>query len=388
MGERMLNHALVFLRQWAGELQSSVYADKIQAIEQNYTCLFQYFLSAEDPERNGVLDVMTYDTYRLADEMYAEMRLKRNLSPSLQGFNPDDTDATLRYFSACPRLQDEDLNWLRQQAEDSTKTASTLMVMAAMAQNLRTFFSEKAFLCLIELIGSENTLLSEQALATTILLLAQYDVRIFYFPHLQDAFVGQIGDGEHAFEIMCALAKSTKENLKNILAREEIQEEDLPEEIKEVFGEQFAADSLEQVVESMSVTENEYIATLVSILPDTWVFDELVGIDEERMQIASQAYLNAGMMDMMWDSKEKAEEILIKRLRSEHPMPQDYLNYGHLCFLKGDRLLAYENYREARKRLGSAKKFMSLFRPDRRSLIDNGVPTDEVYLMEDQLLRE
>ena len=49
-------------------------------------------------------------------------------------------------------------------------------------------------------------------------------------------------------------------------------------------------------------------------------------------------------------------------------------------------MMAFENYLEARKRCSSAKEFYLFFRPDRRQLVDRGVPVEQVYLIEDQLL--
>ena len=63
----------------------------------------------------------------------------------------------------------------------------------------------------------------------------------------------------------------------------------------------------------------------------------------------------------------------------------DYINYGHCLLLRGDRMMAYENYRQARSMCKNAKEFYALFRPDRRQLVEHGVPVEQVYLIEDQL---
>ena len=65
----------------------------------------------------------------------------------------------------------------------------------------------------------------------------------------------------------------------------------------------------------------------------------------------------------------------------------DYINYGHCLLLKGDRMMAFENYRQARQLCGNVKDFFNLFRPDRRQLVDCGVPVEFIYLIEDQLLK-
>jgi len=49
--------------------------------------------------------------------------------------------------------------------------------------------------------------------------------------------------------------------------------------------------------------------------------------------------------------------------------------------------MAYESYRQARAMCKSPKEFFALFRPDRRELVEHGVPVEQVYLIEDQLLK-
>ena len=43
--------------------------------------------------------------------------------------------------------------------------------------------------------------------------------------------------------------------------------------------------------------------------------------------------------------------------------------------------------RQARQLCGNVKDFFNLFRPDRRQLVDCGVPVEFIYLIEDQLLK-
>ena len=48
--------------------------------------------------------------------------------------------------------------------------------------------------------------------------------------------------------------------------------------------------------------------------------------------------------------------------------------------------MAYETYRQARTLCKNSKEFFALFRPDRRALVDHGIPVEIVYLIEDKLL--
>ena len=92
-------------------------------------------------------------------------------------------------------------------------------------------------------------------------------------------------------------------------------------------------------------------------------------------------------MDLVWDKTDRAERWLVQRLRSDKATTMDYINYGHCLMLRGDRMMAYENYRQARSMCKTAKVFYTLFRPDRHLLVEHGVPVEQVYLIEDQLFR-
>ena len=50
-------------------------------------------------------------------------------------------------------------------------------------------------------------------------------------------------------------------------------------------------------------------------------------------------------------------------------------------------MMAFENYLEAKRLCKGTRAFFDLFRPDRKILVDKGVPLEQVYLMEDHLLK-
>ena len=388
LGERMLNRAFVILHQWLQEIGFQQYGDRLLSLEHNYDVTFNYYLTTNDPDRDKVLDDLTEATYRLVDEVYAEVCLKRGRYPEMVGFNADNPQSVVNYFGSCVRLREEDMDWLRDVTIREPQPAIGLLAMASMLHVLRDAFSEDVVLCLMEIVDSENALLSEQALASTILILAHYDVRIDFFPRLQEAFHDLVNrHSERAFHVLCALVTSTRHSLKEVMNLNDIKPDELPNTLKDMLGSETTDDELEHVVSYVPQSEDDYMSGLIFVLPETWVFDAIVGDDEDRMRAISEAYLEAGTMDMWWDNLDEAEQIITEQLRSEHPIAQDYINYGHICFVRGDKLMAYENYREARRMLGSSKKFLSLFRPDRRFLIDKGLTLEDVYLMEDHLLQ-
>ena len=387
LGERMITHAMVIVRQWANELGDELYAARIDQLEQNYRYVFEYYLSTDDPDRDALLDKMTGEAYRITDDVYAALRIKRGMSPTMHGFNPGNPQSVMHYFSSCVQLQAEDLDWLRQAAQYEHSAAIAIAASAALAQNLRECFNEAAMLTLIDVANTDNGLVADQALANLILLLAHYDVRIDFFPNIQDAFMEPLGDGTRAFETMCAIIRSTKMNLRDVLASGQLSFDDLPEALKDLLGSTGDAPDIESIESWMPASENEYMAGITSILPDTWVYAVIVGDNAEREEKVALTYMTVGKMDMLWDNMDMAEGWLTQRLCSEQAAPIDYINYGHCCFVRGDRMMAYENYREARNRCKSAKEFFALFRPDRHFLLEKGIPVEQIYLMEDQLLR-
>lgn len=373
LGERMLNRAFVILHQWLQEIGFMQYGDRLQSLEQNYEAVFRYYLSSEDPDRDKILDDLTGATYRLVDEVYCELCLKRGRYPQMVGFNEENTQSVVTYFASCVRLRDEDYDFLRKICISEPAPALALLTLASQLSISRDIFSEQTFLFLIEAVDSDVELISSQTLAMLIMLLVHYDVRIDFFPTVQSAFLEMLSRHEDsAFDKLLAIISSTRHNISEILSSE-----NLPTELET---------DIEQVVSWIPKSEEEYATGLIMMMPETWVFDVIVGEDEERQRLVSEAYLRAGVMDLWWDNLDEAEQILLDMLRSENPAAQDFIHYGHICFVRGDRLLAYENYREARRMIGSSKEFLACFRPERRFLIDKGVTLEDVYLMEDHLL--
>jgi tetratricopeptide (TPR) repeat protein len=386
LGERMVKHALFVVRLWLNELgEDNPFEDAYRSLFARYDDFFADWVVAGDGEQDEVLETMTSDAYRLVDAVYAELRIKRGMSPKMHGFNGENPQSVMHYFSSCVQFKDYDMDWLRSVLNDTNRSSIALMTVAALAKNLRECFSETAMMALVDGIHASNSLVAEQCLANVLLLLAHYDVRIDFFRELQEAFVEAIGDGELAFETLCALIKSVKVNLSEMIASGEFSMDNLPEELQNLLGESGIQDNYQETEVLMPASEKEYMAGLVQMLPDTWVYITLVGESEERKRKMRLLYLSVGNMNMMWDKTEAAEQMLVRKLRTKGGDAKDYINYGHCLLLKGDRLMAFENYREARRLCKSAKEFYALFRPDRRQLVDRGIPVEQVYLIEDQL---
>ncbi len=353
LGERMIEHALVIVRAWLNEIgENNPYEEAYSSIQTRYQSLFNNWLTSDDNDTDEQLDGLTGEMYQLSDAAYAQIRLKRGLSPDMHGFNPDSAHSVVNYFQHCVKFSQEDLNWLRTALADTDQAAVGILAVGVLAKNLRECFNLDAFMAIIEGAESAKQIVSEQCVANIFLLLIQYDIRIDFFPQIQDAVLRLIGDTEEdyqtAFAVLCAI--------------------------------------IEAAQMSMPDEEKEFIQSLMTILPDTWLYDLLVAGNDEREQRMAMLYLKLGRMDLMWSRIEVAEHYLVAQLRKGSKDPQDYLNYGHCLLLKGDRMMAFETYKQARQ-LCKVKDFYSLFRPDRRMLVEHGVPVEQVYLIEDQLLK-
>lgn len=450
LAQKMMRHADQVLRQWARQLQNFEYFDRLSSLNQNYDYTFSFYLAtpvhyegdpagAMDDDRDTILSDMTRQYYQLTDEMYADLLLLNGRVPKMLGFGRDNRDSVLNYFSQCVRLRDEDLNWLLQIADEHDSSALAILATSAMALNLRVNgFQYEAFRNLIDLSMVSNTIVAEQALAQLILLCAVYDVRLDFYPELQEAIEQAVGEGERAFAALLAIVDSAKPK-HDMLEPEMI--DALPEEIYQVLDAD--ADTIEQKMDAEMERAQPFINEIVNILPGTWVFGVIVTNDTQREQMAKiyaeqlrneaafegilmgrqdlihdpelradyslynelyeealeqylaieeKGYSSArirfriGWCALMVGDLEKAEQYMVARLREEHTWVEDYLNYAHLCFIKGDKVSAFEFYKQARERAGSAKRFKSTFCPDRRVLVDMGIPLQEVYLMEDRLL--
>lgn len=215
-------------------------------------------------------------------------------------------------------------------------------------------------MALIEGLEAKNAVMAQHCVIAVIKLLIQYDRRLDFFPEVQKAFVEAVqrkgDDGDDVFQTLWAWVRASK--LKLPLGQTD-----------------------DQFADELSFNES-----LVRALPDTWLYQLLVLDDFRREHMLATAYLDIGRNDLMWDHLDTIELWLKDQLRQGHESAYFYINYGHCVLLRGDRMMAFELYKQARQRCASSKEFYSLFRPDRRALVDRGVPLEQIYLIEDKLI--
>jgi len=391
LGERMISHALVIIRSWLNELgEAHPYEESFASIESRYQQVFAHWLGMDDEHTDEQLNELTGEAYQLLDAVYADLRIQRGVSPDMHGFNPDSVPSVMQYFHSCLRITDADYQWLHDALRSEEQSAMGLVALGALVSNLRECFSIPGMMAVIDGILSDRQAVSEQCMANMFTLLIHYDVRIDFFPQIQDAFIQALrevdSEGETAFEVLCALVRSTHYQFLNFSEDNKEIIDQMPSDLRSLMS-MLGIDHGAPIVTWMPKTEQEYIRGLVQILPDTWLYEILIAGDPIRERQVALTYLMVGRMDLMWDNPQMAEKWLVKSLRKGSQSPLDYLNYGHCLLLRGDRVLAYENYKQARQLCKNSKEFLALYRPDRGALIDHGVPVELVYLIEDQMLK-
>ena len=258
----------------------------------------------------------------------------------------------MNYFANCAKMRDEDLEWFRDIVQEGRRTETALITIDALSHNLREMFSIDNFLSLIDAMSASKEIISDQAIVNVLLLLVHYDVRIDFFPQIQDAFMAAVtdmgDDGERVFQVLCAAV---------------------------------------ELLTTPDKIEQEYLKGLFPLVPQTWVYEVLVEGSPTREKALTHSYVTSGFPEMMWVHPEVAEQVFVNRLRKGKGEARDYIRYAHCLMLKGDRLMAFENYKQARQMFSSVKDFYALFRPDRGTLVEHGIPLEQVYLIEDQLFR-
>ena len=385
----MIDHALVIVRSWLTDLgENNPYEQAFLSISDRYHALLQAWISMDDAETDAQLNELTGETYQLSDAVYAAIRLKRGLSPDMHGFNPDNVESIVNYFSNCVHMRREDYEWM-QQTLNSGNPATALMAAGSLAKNLRECFTPDGFMAMIDGIKADSHLVADQCLAYVFTLLIHYDIRIDFYPQIQEKFIQTVRevdpDGDNAFEVLCALVRSTHPKWMDKSNTDPLVQQ-LPDDVRSLISMIGAEHNDGEVVSWMPKSEHEYMQGLVGMLPETWLYEVLVTGNAEREMEMAGTYLSVGRMDLLWEHPNWAEKYLIKVLRDGSENPMDYINYGHCLMLRGDRIMAYESYRQARSMCRSVREFFSLFRPDRRQLVDHGVPIEQVYLMEDMML--
>lgn len=391
LGECMIGTAEVVLRSWLNELgENNPYEEALRTIRKGYDEVFTKWLNINEPELQTTLDRLTGDAYQLADAIYADLRLKRGLSPEMHGFNPDSPQSVIHYFLNCIQLESKDLDWLREVMNDEERVGQALIATTSLARNLRECFSIDAFTTLIEGMNADNDIVADQCIADVLSLLIHYDLRIDFFPQIQEAFTNAVNtmddQGEHVFEVLLTWIEMSKKDWLEEYATGLCAMDWMPKQLQKLVEATKLTEDYPTFLSWVPKDEKDYMAELVNNLPNTWLYEVLINGNSPREHVLVFMAVQYGYRDYMWMQPEAAEQMFRHILREGTDKPIDYINYAHCLLMKGDRMMAYENYKQARQLSGSLRDFYELFRPDRRQLIDHGVPLDDVYLIEDNLI--
>ena len=393
LGERMIESALVIVRSWMNELgENNPYEEAHASISKQYQELFSLWLTSDDEQIDERLNKLTGEAYQLEDAVYADLRLVRGLSPTMHGFNQNSPQSVMNYFLNCVKLKDEDIQWLRTAMNDENRIVVALMATSSLTHNLRECFSIKGMMVLIEGMTAENNIIATQCIANVLMLLIQYDIRIDFFAQVQKAFLDAMqsltDEENNVLNILCTLIETSTRQVVDKMAQEVEDASELPNAIQQLINETGVDNIQNALIQWFPSTETEYLSGLMQILPDTWIYNVLTEADPSAAITISELLLQNGYRESIWEHPAVAEHVYRKKLRKKGKKnPQDYIDYAHCLMFKGDRMMAFENYRQARQLCKNVKEFYALFRPDRGNLVDHGVPVEYVYLIEDQLFQ-
>lgn len=392
LGECMIETASVMLRTWMNELgENNPYEEALHTIRTRYNELFTRWLNVDDPEAETELNKLTGDMYQLADAVYVDLRLMRGLSPKMHGFSPDSPQSIVNYFQNCIQLRPHDFEWMREMLNNEQQTSQALLAVSSLAKNLRECFSMDAFITLIEGMNAPSEMVADFCAHQVLMLLIHYDVRIDFFPQIQDAFMNAVSAmddmGDRLFGTLCALVSMSRRNWLQDYAQGLAAFGWMPESLQKLLDAVGIKDDYKTLAEWVPKEEEQYMAELVNNLPGTWLYEVFVSGNPAREKELAYVAVRSGYRDYMWAHPDIAEQVYRDILRDGTDKPADYINYAHCLLLKGDRMMAYENYKLARQMCGALKPFYELFRPDRRALVEHGVPLEHVYAIEDNLVQ-
>ena len=137
LGERMIESALLVVRAWMNELEeANTFEERHASVRKRYNDLFRRWLTSSEEDIEEQMNALTGEAYQLIDEVYAELRMKRGLSPVMHGFNPDSVQSVMNYFMSCVRFRPQDLEWLSTRINADEAAPGQLMIASMAVSSL------------------------------------------------------------------------------------------------------------------------------------------------------------------------------------------------------------------------------------------------------------
>ena len=157
---------------------------------------------------------------------------------------------------------------------------------------------------------------------------------------------------------------------------------------KELHNYTEALSTIEELLE-IKPKDFGYLFTKGKCLEHMELFAEALDVYYE-LDMLSQGNLQV-MRAIAWcafisGDYEQARGYYQKIMASDNRKMIDVMNYGHFLFVQSERAEAFRHYKLALSMNDTLKAFLEVFRPDRRILLEKGIPTSDIYLMEDQLI--
>ena len=160
----------------------------------------------------------------------------------------------------------------------------------------------------------------------------------------------------------------------------------------------FCYTNIHDYAKALEVTE-----TMVAIKPENLMYHFEKAQCLERLELYSEALREYMFIELKHSGMAKVQRsvawmsflcgdydtaaLFYEKLKEADKMKDiDFLNLGHLSFVTGKRQEALNAYQHAMRMYTNLKMFLSVFRPDRRFLLEKGLSKTDIYMMEDQLI--
>ena len=121
--------------------------------------------------------------------------------------------------------------------------------------------------------------------------------------------------------------------------------------------------------------------------PDEIEDDDTPASPESREGKLCYMFTYIGRVEFLLEEPEKAEHWLTHQIEEEHTKnPLDYLHFGHIMMIKGDRAKAMDYYRKALEMFGDKDYFFERLEFEKRYMKEYHVADDAQFKeIEDQL---
>lgn len=403
--ERNIEEALVVLEPWVQEFGHDENLKKaIAQLREDYKEALAQWQADKNPEADSILNNLTHSTYKALDIMHAFARIDEEVvSPNVSP-NHRDMLAMYAYFEQMPLPQEKELEWFHKKARDP-KAVIMDMIVHTLEKSLSECFWEPSLMAIIEEIDSPVRRVARSCATAAISLLITYNDRLPVYPELREAFEKAVE--KHGDEMWDAFTTScfnthqiyfgidmpdmkdmslVPKALMKILQRIGL---DIEKGLKEHARDDEGYREMHRLLDHIHGT---WVLNTILPQPENWDETQDDGTPlpaDSREGKLCYTFIEIGRVEFLLDEPEKAERWLTHRIEEEHtPNPLDYLHFGHVMIIKGEREKGMDYYRKALEMSGDKEFFFERLQYEKRFMKEYHVADEAQYNeIEDQLRR-